>query len=60
MNELALGFYGTCTTLGPALALALDDLRWHPDHALLARQLAVIAAGHGDGAAPWVASQGPA
>lgn len=58
LNEMALGFYAQCCALTPAVALALDDLGWHPDRALLARQLTAIVAERG---APWLpAREGPA
>lgn len=51
VNELAMGFYQRCCELTPPLALALDDLAWHPDKALLARQIAVVVRMNG---APWL------
>lgn len=51
INVLALDFYGQCCALTPPLALALDDLAWHPDRHLLARQLAEIVRVNG---APWL------
>lgn len=50
INQLAMQFYAQCCALTPPLALALDDLGWHPDKGLLGRQLSTIVKARG---APW-------